>query len=238
MGVGAGERPALLRGGALIEQEEWEAAGELLARCDQEYVWAHDGMRNLNVRMQDSVYRRFGRAEGDRMADEVYQRMTDWAFAATDAPDFREQVRTFALLWHWHRTPVRIVEDAEKVSYIMQPCGSGGRLVNDGAYLPSARRPLGVLEEASFASFSERNFPSWCAHCAFSNRGYLRRGIPTFVLEGWSDHRRWGGCAAHSYKQLGLVPAEAFTRVGLEPPPAGEPPPPRAPPGARRAGGR
>ena len=82
-------------------------------------------MRNLNVRMQDSIYVRFGRAEGDRIADEVYQRMTDWAFAATDHPAFRDQVETISMLWHWHRTPFRLLEDDEKVSYIMQPCGSG-----------------------------------------------------------------------------------------------------------------
>ena len=189
----------------------------MLKDADREYVWAHDGMRNLNVRMQDSIYARFGRAEGDRIADEVYQRMTDWAFDATDHPQFREQVQTISMLWHWHRTPFRILEDDEKVSYIMQPCGSGGRLVNQGAYLPSATRPLSVLEEPSFASFAEPNFPNWCAHCAFSNRGYLKRSIPYFVLEGWSDHRRWGGCAAHSYKDIALVPAEVFERVGLEP---------------------
>ena len=208
--------PALLAGRDLIEREQWQEARDTLAHADLEYVWAHDGMRNLNVRMQDSIYVRFGRAEGDRIADEVYQRMTDWAFAATDHPAFRDQVETISMLWHWHRTPFRLIEDDEKVSYIMQPCGSGGRLVNAGAYLPTATRPLSVLEGPSFASFSESNFPSWCAHCAFSNRGYLKRSIPYFVLEGWSDHRRWGGCAAHSYKDIGLVPAEMFERVGLE----------------------
>jgi hypothetical protein len=208
--------PALLAGRDLVEREQWDEAREVLASADLEYVWAHDGMRNLNVRMQDSVYVRFGRAEGDRIADAVYQRMTDWAFGATDHPEFRDQVETICMLWHWHRTPFRLVEDDQKVSYIMQPCGSGGRLVNAGAYLPTATRPLSVLEGPSFASFAEANFPSWCAHCAFSNRGYLKRSIPYFVLEGWSDHRRWGGCAASSYKNIGLVPAEVFERVGLQ----------------------
>jgi hypothetical protein len=216
--------PALLAARELIEQDRWSAARELLAGADGEYVWTHDGMRNLNVRMQEAVYARFGRTEGDRIADHVYQRMTDWAFGATDAPGFREQVETFAMLWQWHRTPVRIVEDDERVSYIMGPCGSGGRLINAGAYLPSAARPLTVLEEPSFASFGEAHFPNWCAHCAFSNRGYLTRSMPYFLLEGWSDHRRWGGCAAHSYKDIALVPAEAFERVGLEPH-RGAPPP-------------
>lgn len=210
--------PSLLRGRELVQEKDWLGAGQVLSGAGEEYVWAHDGMRNLNVRIQDAAYERFGRDAGDRLADAVYQRMTDWAFAATDTPAFRDQVTTFAMLWQRHRTPVRIVEDAEKVSYIMQPCGSGGRLVNEGAYLPTARRPLSVLEEASFASFSERNFPSWCTHCAFSNRGYLRRSMPYFLLEGWSDHRRWGGCAAHSYKDMAFVPREAFERVGLEAP--------------------
>jgi len=130
------------------------------------------------------------------------------------------------MLWQWHRTPVRLLEDDEKVTYVMQPCGSGGRLINAGAYLPSARRPLTILEEPSFVSFGEGNFPNWCAHCAFSNRGYLARSMPYFLLEGWSDHRRWGGCAAHSYKDIGLVPDEAFERVGLAPPQRVTPSPP------------
>lgn len=222
------QRPALLAGRGLVRRGRWEEARATLTGSDAEYTWTHDGMRNLNVRMQEAVYAHFGRADGDRLCDRVYQRMTDWAFGATDAPAFRDQVETFAMLWQWHRTPVRIVEDDEKVTYIMQPCGSGGRMINAGAYLPSARRPLTVLAEPSFASFGEGNFPNWCAHCAFSNRGYLARSLPYFLLEGWSDHRRWGGCAAHSYKDIALVPDEAFERVGLAPPPRHLPVPPRA----------
>ena len=90
-------------------------------------------------------------------------------------------------------------------------------MINAGAYLPDAPRPLSVLGDASFATFAEPDFPNWCTHCAFSNRGYLRRSSPYFLLEGWSTHRRWGGCAAHSYKDISLVPDEAFVRVGLEP---------------------
>ncbi len=210
--------PALLVARELVRGGRWESARAALAGADAEYVWTHDGMRNLNVRMQEAVYAHFGRSEGDRVSDRVYQRMTDWAFAATDAPAFRDQVETFAMLWQWHRTPVRIVEDDEKVTYVMAPCGSGGRMINAGAYLPSARRPLTVLEEPSFASFGEAHFPNWCAHCAFSNRGYLVRSMPYFLLEGWSDHRRWGGCAAHSYKDIAFVPDEAFARVGVRRP--------------------
>ena len=108
------QRPALLAGRGLVRRGRWEEARATLTGSDAEYTWTHDGMRNLNVRMQEAVYAHFGRADGDRLCDRVYQRMTDWAFGATDAPAFRDQVETFAMLWQWHRTPVRIVEDDEK----------------------------------------------------------------------------------------------------------------------------
>lgn len=216
---GCASVPALLAGRELVEVGRWSDAKVILQHADQEYIPTHDGMRNLNARIQDSVYLRFGRREGDRIAYEAYDRMTQWDLdAAPDQqPDFQAQVIAMSMLWHWHRTPFRLVEDDERVTYVMQPCGSGGRLANEGAYLPSSKRPLSLLDTPSFASFSEPDFPNWCAHCAFSNRGYLSRAIPYLVLEGWTPHRRWGGCAAHTYKSIDLVPAEAFERVGLEP---------------------
>ena len=208
--------PRLLLGRALIEAGRWRDAEPVLQDAEAEYVPAHDGLRNMNARMQDQIYRRYGREVGDHIGDAVYDQMTEWSLIGSKPTSFREQVEAIAMLWHWHRTPFRMTEDADKVTFSLEPCGSGGRMINEGAYTSGNGRPLAILAESSPASFSQSNFPSWCTHCAFSNRAFLRRGLCYFLIEGWTPERRDGACAAHAYKRLSSVPEATAARVGQQ----------------------
>ena len=78
------------------------------------------------------------------------------------------------------RTPARasgpnpgsftITEDEEKVTFTMNPCGSGQRLVRNGAYegLPDG----GGTREAHDWSFGRKGFPLYCTHCSFMNESH------------------------------------------------------------------
>ncbi len=207
--------PRLLLGRSFVEAGRWEDAERALQDAETEYVLAHDGLRNMNARMQDEIYKRYGRQIGDRVGDAVYDQMTEWCLIGATARPFRAHVQAIAMLWHWHRTPFRMSEDREKITFSLEPCGSGGRLINEGVY-ESTSRPLTILEEASAATFSQPHFPSWCTHCAFSNRAFLRRGLAHFIIEGWTPQRRGGACVAHAYKRLSFIPPSAAERVGQQ----------------------
>ncbi len=91
------------------------------------------------------------------------------------ALDRRELVGLLAATWRAHSCSgvgpnpgsFTIIEDEEKVTFTMNPCGSGQRLVRNGAYegLPDG----GVTREAHDWSFGRKGFPLYCTHCSFMN---------------------------------------------------------------------
>jgi hypothetical protein len=206
----------MLLAGQRARQGRWGEVAGLAEEAWTEYIPVHDGMRNANARTLDLVHRRFGQATGDRIGTSVYDELMTWHLnRSPQIPAFREHVVQTAMNWHWHRTVFRIVELPDRVSFFLEPCGSGGRMINEGAYYPSSTRPLSLISEPSHATFGETNFPSWCAHCADSNRSFLARGHNLIMHEGWTPAHRHGACAAHIFKSYDEIPDEYFTRVGL-----------------------
>ena len=83
-------------------------------------------------------------------------------------------------------------------------------MINEGAYYHTAKRPFSLIPASSAATFGESNFPSWCAHCADSNRSWLTRGLNLILFEGWTSSHRYGACAAHVFKSFSEIPDEYF----------------------------
>ena len=211
--------PRLLLAARRARESRWDEVDALAQDAWTEYIPVHDGMRNANARTLDLVHRRFGQAIGDRIGTTMYDELMTWHLGRSSyVPSFREHVEQTAMNWHWHRTLFRIAELPDRVSFYLEPCGSGGRMINEGAYYQSAKRPLSLIPEPSQATFGEKNFPSWCAHCADSNRSFLARGHNLIMHEGWTPAHRYGACAAHIFKSYAEIPDEYFSRVGLTAP--------------------
>lgn len=87
------------------------------------------------------------------------------------------------------------------------------RLVLSGAYLGTD--PLERSDTPTRSNFMSKDFPNYCNHCSEMTHLALRGGSTTFLVEGWTDRRRYGGCLQHSYKSLAAVPPEFFQRVAL-----------------------
>ena len=119
------------------------------------------------------------------------------------------------MLWHWQMTTFRLREDRAKATFILEPCGSGGRLINEGAYYGSGKRPLSLVSNPSTTTFNEPDFPSYCTHCADHNRTFLKRGFNIMVFEGWTRAHRYGTCLSHVFKRLDDLPEEFYSRIGL-----------------------
>ena len=112
-----------------------------------------------------------------------------------------------------HPGSFRLEEDDDKFTFIMDPCGSGGRLWRKGTYEPP--RSLAMTSRAYPWSFGRAGLPYYCVHCAFLNESmpmaYL--GFPTWPVDppaGAGDECRW-----YVYKDKWAVPRAYYERYGL-----------------------
>lgn len=189
-----------------------------LARA--EYIPVHDGMRDVVGATLDFAARSTSPAEGEAIGRRVIERIMS---SSGEAPQYAqaglvEQVRSIAAGWHWHATVFQVLEDGDKVTFRLDPCGSGMRLEQEGRY----DGPDGWVrsELPSASTFMQSGFPMYSNHCAEMTRVGLAAGSPTFVVEGWRE-RDCGVCFQHTYKRTDAVPAETYRRVGLDPPARG-----------------
>ncbi len=93
-----------------------------------------------------------------------------------------------------HPASFRLEEDEEKFTFIMDPCGSGGRLWRMGRYGPPF--DFGLSSKAYSWSFKRKAFPYYCVHCAFLNeilpRQYLGYSLwPVDPPSGPEGECRW-----------------------------------------------
>ncbi len=209
--------PRLTLAGDAVRRGDWNEALACADEARNEHALAHDGLRDVNARLLDAIHRRYGQAFADPFCSEVYEQTTVWYVAKVPEPaSFRDAVEAVAMLWHWHMTTFRLREDRDKATFILEPCGSGGRLINEGAYYGSGKRPLSLIPSPSLTTFNEPNFPSYCTHCADHNRTFLKRGFNIMVFEGWTRAHRHGACISHVFKRLDDLPEEFYSRIGLD----------------------
>jgi len=112
-----------------------------------------------------------------------------------------------------HPGAFRLEEDDEKFTFIMDPCGSGGRLWRKGAYAPP--RGLAVTSRAHDWSFKRAGMPYYCVHCAFLNEYMPMRylGFPTWPVDPPAD--AGDECRWYIYKDKWGVPQRYYDRYGL-----------------------
>ena len=127
----------------------------------------------------------------------------------------RERVEAFARLFRAHSgRALRIEEDDEKVTLVLDPCGSGGWMVQEGAFGPEGKFPC--IEKAQGITFGRENFPCYCAHCAVLHHivPIEQTGAPfppIEVGEGPGDPCKW-----IFYKDHAEVPERYYAQVGMQ----------------------
>lgn len=184
------------------------------AAIRREYLPVHDGLIHAVARGLSHVSRVHGSAEAEEFGFAVVQ-----VFSGQGTPpqyrqaSLKERVATLAAGWHWHVTTFAIREYDDRITFELEPCGSGMRLILEGAYL--GNDALAVSSAPSRSNFMSTSFPSYCNECSQATHLALANGSTTFLVEGWTDRRRYGGCLQHTYKDIALVPDEFYRRVNL-----------------------
>ena len=214
-------RPTMDRAVEAIDSGDLEGAKKLCEAMKHESQFMHDllvdGVAGLISFVKDRL--------GDGGVEEAwtYSLERSWRrpVETIAKSDRREVAKALAATWRAHSTsgvgPVpgafEISEDAEKLTFTMNPCGSGQRLVRNGAYedLPGG----GVTQEAHDWSFGRKGFPLYCTHCSFMNESMPIQwsGYPLYPSEPPDDYSK-DPCTWYWYKDPDAIPERHWSRYG------------------------
>ncbi len=225
--LGEMSRPTLDRVIEAIDAGDAEEAKRLCEEMKHESQFMHDLLVDGIAGLISFV--------GDRLGDDGVEEA--WTFSlerswrspveAIDSMDRREVAKALAATWRAHSTsgvgPVpgafEITEDAEKLVFTMNPCGSGQRLWRMGRY---GEGGWGVTRSAHDWSYEREEFPLYCTHCAFMNETLPIRwiGHPVYPSDPPDDFDR-DPCTWYWYKDPADIPERHWERYGLRRDPAG-----------------
>lgn len=142
--------------------------------------------------------------------------------------DIAQAIRWFASGLRGHLVGLDVEEDDEKVTIQMTPCGSGGRLLEEGAY--DGEDSFASLPPSPQLTYGLPDCPVYCAHQPLMELLAVQRyGSPFVVIEPAAycttrgERSIRGGdahCAFVIYKEPAAVPDRYFQRLGITRPPS------------------
>lgn len=173
---------------------------------------------------------------GPDYLDEVLAQTYEPAFVAGfpryAALDDAALVREIALTWNYHCADFRLSEEDDRFVFTLDPCGSGGRLFRAAMWRDLFRygRPLSPTVAGPHPIvFMRRDAPSYCSHCAASNRAQLSRAadrsVPLFfVIDGTAQQQPGMPCRCYVYKKdapRAHIEPRLYEQIALPPAVAG-----------------
>jgi len=209
--------PLVERIAAAIDGGEYEKAKALSRQLEQECVPMIYTFEDFVTALLSYIY--------ENQGDEALQDSLRYAANAVMKPmhetlvglGFREKVEVFAGFFRAHTgRGLSIEEDDEKVTLILDLCGSGGRMVREGHFGPP--RNLLKVKKGQEITFGEEDFPSYCCHCAVFHHimPIEWSGKPFPPIEVGSGPG--SPCKWHFFKDSGKIPERFFEQVGKSKP--------------------
>ena len=200
---------------AAVTALRWTDAGTAMDAFLTAHEAVHDGYRNVIARILSSILHTFGQDA----VEQLHEAHSTWSgLSPLMAMPPKDLVQRIADVNHWHMSRFRLIEDDEKITFLLQPCGSGGRLINEGRYYVTDERSYALMPRASRSTFGMADFPVYCNHCSEMSRTILKGGGHGWLIEGWTPDHRFGGCRLHVFKSFAHVNGEFFRRLELTPP--------------------
>jgi len=195
-----------------IDVGDLERAKKLAQRMYQEDLAMHDGLIDWIAATLSFIGRHYG---DEALSQALREGCNAWfqpiaeSFAHAEA---RHRAKMLAKLLRGHMMPIRIEEDDEKYVFIMEPCGSGGRLVLRGKHKPP--RDYFKIKKPQPMTCGKKDFPVYCAHAGIlSILGIEFYGAPVFFEEP-SDNIGEKPCKFYLYKDPKDAPSALYEMVG------------------------
>ena len=215
-------RPTMDRAIEAIDRGDTEEAKRLCEEMKHESQFMHDllvdGVAGLISFVKEKL--------GDEGVGEAWQYSLERSWrkpVETIADTDRKLIaRSLAATWRAHSTSgvgpkpgaFEIDEDEEKLTFTINPCGSGQRLWRNGRY---GEDGWGVTDEAHDWSYGRKGFPLYCTHCAFMNElGPINWiGYPVYPSDPPEDFDK-DPCTWYWYKDPADIPDRHWERYGLK----------------------
>ena len=217
-------RPTMDRAREAIDAGDLDEARRLCAEMKHEWQMLHDLMASGVLDLVSFIQQRIGE---DGVAEAWEQSMgRGWRrhHDAINALDRRALIELLAATWRAHSCSgvgpnpgsFTITEDDEKITFVMNPCGSGQRLVRRGLYETNG---YGRTREAHDWSYGRKDFPLYCTHCSFMNeiQPIKWTGFPVYPSDPPEDYFK-DPCTWYWYKRAEDIPARHWERYGLAKP--------------------
>lgn len=201
-----------------IEAGDTERAKRLAQRMYNEFTSMHDLYRDWIAATLSTVGRTFGTEALETVMTEGVKAwwLPNLEKLPTGQEHLRQRIKMFVAGLHGHLQPLHIEEDDEKVVIQMQPCGSGGRLVQEGKY--DGPNAFLTLDTPHKLTYGRDEFPVYCAHePPMEWLDIAAHGAPFVVVEP-SKHIGAEPCSFLIYKDPAKVPAKYYERLGLTKP--------------------
>jgi hypothetical protein len=111
-----------------------------------------------------------------------------------------------------------VIEEEDRISIKMDPCGSGGRMrrgdpVNGTGCRMKAPYSFGCTQRAYTWSWGKKEVPYYCIHCAINEMLPIEWGGYPLWVTGYNEDES-KPCYWHFYKRPELIPDFYFTRLG------------------------
>lgn len=174
-------------------------AGELLDRKEAgQFVPLHDQLIKVMAESFAFVFNEQGTDGLLRFHTEVANAQRA-GFDAWEAMSTREFAHAFTFLLKQHMGDVEVREEADRFVLEQRPCGSGGRMIRDGAYTGPAALPS--VPGNSTLGAGRDVLPVYCSHCPAWNTHAPRQwyGHPHILFA--DPARPDGACTLHIMKQ-------------------------------------
>ncbi len=217
-----------------LERGDVEKAKHWIRRHDANKDWIHDLYLNWITALLSKIYDQWGEdACAQVLRETVVGGQSGWGtpmglqraqLIAEKGREkgLREWIELIVDIWREHSMypGTTFEEDDEKIVLTMKQCGSGGRLINKGAYEgPYAYRKF---KKAGPNTWGEEGLPVYCGHCVWAHEitPILLTGEPLWVQVAPFPKKPGDPCIYHFYKDPKDIPEKYFTRIGLKREPA------------------
>ncbi|MFB3815806.1 MAG: hypothetical protein ACE14L_17020 [Terriglobales bacterium] len=196
-----------------IDRGEYDKAKALAQQMEKEASVIIYTMEEFVTALLSYVYQTEGDAGTEKALRYSAGKVMKPIFDGLGSKTFRETVEGFASFFRAHSCRgLRIEEDDEKVTLVLDPCGSGGRMVQEGHF--EAPKNLLRIKKAQAITFFREDFPSYCSHCAVFHHmmpiEWSGRPFPPIELgKGPGDPCKW-----HVYKDQTKIPERYYEQVG------------------------
>lgn len=212
--------PTMDRAIAAIDRGDLEEARQICRSMKYEWLMLHDLMAESVLGLISFVQDELGDEGVGRAWRSQTERGWHHHHDAINELDRRKVVELLAATWRAHSGSgvgehpgaFTIEEDDEKLTFRMNPCGSGQRLVRKGIY---EKGGYGRTKAAYDWSFDREDFPLYCAHCTFMNESMPIEwsGYPLYPADPPDDFHA-DPCTWYWYKDPDDIPERHWNRYG------------------------